>query len=260
MSLLQDIRRRLLGQQAMVMPGQGMGGATQGLIGTGGEIGGGLLQQNLNQINTAEGGILNNIPQSVLLGAALYGQGMQGKDPLEGFFPAVTQSAQLQRLMTPKKEKLMTAYDPKQKKNVFATQSQIEKQGLEPAITGSEMTADQRNFAAYKNIMQTGSAEEKELAKQIFVKGGRDIKSLDEFLLGVTSNLSKDVGVTPEDIQESLPQYEALYNRIIGQVESTTDTGEILLVPENKEDLIDGQIYNVKGQPRKWNKKKNVFE
>ena len=129
--------------------------------------------------------------------------------------------------MRPKREKLMTAYDPKQKKNVFATQSQIEKQGLEPATTGSEMTADQRNFAAYKNIMQTGSAEEKELAKQIFVKGGRDIKSLEEFLLGVTSNLSQDVGVTPEDIQESLPQYEALYNRIIGQVESTTGSQKI---------------------------------
>jgi hypothetical protein len=86
MSLLDAIRRQLLGQAAMMQTGQGMGGATQGLLGQGGQMGGGLLQSNLSQMNQGEGGLLSNIPQAALLGSAIYGQGIQGKDPLAAFF------------------------------------------------------------------------------------------------------------------------------------------------------------------------------
>jgi hypothetical protein len=64
MSLLDAIRRQLLGQAAMMQPVQGMGGATQGLLGQGGQMGGGLLQSNLSQMNQGEGGLLSNIPQA----------------------------------------------------------------------------------------------------------------------------------------------------------------------------------------------------
>jgi hypothetical protein len=101
MSLLDAIRRQLLGQAAMMQPGQGMGGATQGLLGQGGQMGGGLLQSNLSQMNQGEGGLLSNIPQAALLGSALYGQGIQGRDPFSALLPAVTQTAQLQKYMTP---------------------------------------------------------------------------------------------------------------------------------------------------------------
>ena len=102
MSLLDAIRRQLLGQAAMMQTGQGMGGATQGLLGQGGQMGGGLLQSNLSQMNQGEGGLLGNIPQAALLGSAIYGQGIQGRDPFSALLPAVTQTAQLQKLMTPK--------------------------------------------------------------------------------------------------------------------------------------------------------------
>ena len=59
----------------------------------------GLIDTSANQ----QGGLLGNIPQAALLGSAIYGQGLQGKDPLQAFFPAAMQTAQLQRLMTPKK-------------------------------------------------------------------------------------------------------------------------------------------------------------
>ena len=62
----------------------------------------GLLNTPMNQ----GGGLLGNIPQGALLGAALYGQGIQGKDPLAGLFPAYMQTAQLQKLMTPDKTNL----------------------------------------------------------------------------------------------------------------------------------------------------------
>lgn len=59
----------------------------------------GLLNTNMNET----GGLLGNIPQAAILGSAIYSQGLQGKDPFESLLPAATQTAQLQKLMTPKK-------------------------------------------------------------------------------------------------------------------------------------------------------------
>jgi len=106
MSILNALRRQLLGQAGMMRPVQGMGGATQGLFGQGGEFGGGLLQGNLNQMNQGEGGLLGNIPQAAILGSAIYGQGVKGKDPLEAFFPAAMQTASFTKAMQPKKTEL----------------------------------------------------------------------------------------------------------------------------------------------------------
>ena len=76
------------------------GEKARGLFGTGGEKSGGLI--DFNKMNNQQGGLLNNIPQSALLGSALYGQGMKGKDLFSALLPAVTQTAQLKKLMTPK--------------------------------------------------------------------------------------------------------------------------------------------------------------
>jgi hypothetical protein len=92
----------------------------------------GLLNTPMNQ----GGGLLGNIPQSVLLGSAIYGQGIQGKDPFSALLPAVAQTAQVQKLMTPKRRPLKQAFDPKLGKNVFATDIEIREQNLEPARTG----------------------------------------------------------------------------------------------------------------------------
>jgi len=54
-------------------------------------------------IGQSQGGLLSNIPQGALLGSAIFGQGIQGKDPFSALLPAVTQTAQLQKYMTPKK-------------------------------------------------------------------------------------------------------------------------------------------------------------
>ena len=222
MSILDALRRQLLGQAGMMRPGQGMGGATQGLFGQGGQMGGGLLQSNLSQMNQGEGGLLGNIPQAAILGSALYGQGIQGKDPFSALLPAVSQTAQIQKMLTPQREKLMTAYDPKTKKNVFATRTQIEERGLEPSPKSPELTADQRNFAAFKNIMETGTESEKGFAKEIFTSGGRNVKSKEDFLIGISAQLAKDVTKSPEEIQSSLPQYADIYDKIIGAVDSSS--------------------------------------
>jgi len=108
MSLLNNLKRYLYGTPGMTSIDTGdvsaTGQGSQGLIGTGGESGGGLLQDSFSKMNNVEGGLLSNIPEGALLGAALYGQGMKGKDPLAGAFPAVTQAAQLKNLLKPRTE------------------------------------------------------------------------------------------------------------------------------------------------------------
>ena len=116
MSRLVDLLKQvMMGKAGMDRPGEGFGGGTQGLFGTGGQIGNGVvnprksllnLGQDFNKMNSQPGGLLGNIPQSALLGSALFGQGMQGRDPFSALLPAVTQTAQLQQYMTPKKTEL----------------------------------------------------------------------------------------------------------------------------------------------------------
>ena len=62
------------------------------------------LQGLLNTPANQSGGLLGNISQGALLGSAIYGQGIQGKDPFAALFPAVAQTAQMQQLLTPKQK------------------------------------------------------------------------------------------------------------------------------------------------------------
>ena len=115
MSRLVDLLKEvMMGKAGMYTPEEGFDGGTQGLFGTGGQIGNGVvnqrksllnLGQGFNKMNSQPGGLLGNIPQSALLGSALFGQGMQGKDPFSALLPAVSQTAQLQQYMTPKASK-----------------------------------------------------------------------------------------------------------------------------------------------------------
>ena len=58
----------------------------------------GLLNTGMNQ----SGGLLGNIPQGAILGSAIFGQGIQGRDPFSALLPAAMQTAQLQKYLTPK--------------------------------------------------------------------------------------------------------------------------------------------------------------
>ena len=62
------------------------------------------LQGLLNTPANQSGGLLGNISQGALLGSAIYGQGVQGKDPFAALLPAVAQTSQLQQLLTPKQK------------------------------------------------------------------------------------------------------------------------------------------------------------
>jgi hypothetical protein len=157
-SLVDLLKRQLLGQAAMMQPGQGMGGATQGLLGQGGNFGGGLLQSNLSQMNQGEGGLLGNIPQAAILGSALYGQGMQGKDPFSGLLPAVSQTAQIQKMLTPKKTELQknleaAGYEVGSPEYKAALGAYLNK-GKENTLSKEALALFQQGQAAGKNFDQ----------------------------------------------------------------------------------------------------------
>ena len=93
----------------------------------------------LNGQQGATGGLLgglSNINPNLLIGASIAGAGLQGKDPFSSVVPAVAQAAQIQNLITPKRQPLKAAYDPKTGKNVFATEAEIIQKGLQPTQTG----------------------------------------------------------------------------------------------------------------------------
>ena len=73
----------------------------------------GLLNTPINQ----GGGLLGNIPQGAILGSAIFGQGLQGRDPFSALLPAVAQTAQIQRFLTPKKKENFRALTAKEFEN-----------------------------------------------------------------------------------------------------------------------------------------------
>ena len=238
MSILDNLRRMMLMQS-------GSTNREMGIMNR--QNTGGLMNNNQPQQIGGLFGNLSNINPNLLIGASIAGSGLRGIDPFSSVLPALTETAQLQKYLTPEREKLMTAYDPKKKKRVFATRTEIEQKGLEPVPESPELTADQRNFAAYKNIMETGTETEKNIAKQIFTSGGRSVKSKEEFLIGIANELSKDITKSPEDIQASLPQYESIYDKIISPI----DTQEVT-PPTMEEKVPEG----FKGTLDEWKKVK----
>ena len=152
-SLLDFLRNRLLGQAGIAgVPDQIGMASTQGLFGKGGQFGGGLLQNNLSKMMNEPGGLLQNLNQNIMLGSALYGEGLKGKDPLEGFFPAVTKSAQLKKLMTPAKSDM---------------QKLLESAGYEPgspeykAAVENYLNKNKRNTLSQEALNENKTIEEK---------------------------------------------------------------------------------------------------
>lgn len=233
MSLLDAIRRQLLGQAAMMRPGQGMGGATQGILGQGGEFGGGLLQSNLNQMNQGEGGLLSNIPQAAILGSAIYGQGVKGKDPLEAFFPAAMQTASFTKAIRPKKTELQ--------KNLEAAGYKAGTPEYQ-AVLSAYLNKDKQNTLSQEALALYKESETAPNFKNWFKELPDNKKQLwNKYIKG-----NEDIWM--QMLMGGMPE------------QTDTDSVNILEVPENKNELIDGQSYNVNGQILKWNKKTDQFE
>jgi len=136
------------------------------------------LQGLLNTPNNQGGGLLGNIPQSALLGSAIYGQGVQGKDPFSALLPAVTQTAQLQKLMTPKVSKPFAV-----------TNTQTGKQEL---ITQAQYRANPDLYSPAKKtpLMAAGETEEQKEIGKAFGKKFTTINSAAESAIKNQSNIA----------------------------------------------------------------------
>jgi len=136
------------------------------------------LQGLLNTPNNQSGGLLGNIPQSVLLGSAIYGQGIQGKDPFAALLPAVGQTAQIQKLMTPKTSKPFAV-----------TNTQTGKQEL---ITQAQYRANPDLYSPSKKtpLMAAGETEEQKEIGKAFGKKFTTINSAAESAIKNQSNIA----------------------------------------------------------------------
>jgi hypothetical protein len=116
----------------------------------------GLLNTPMNQA----GGLLGNIPQAALLGSAIYGQGIQGRDPFSALLPAVTQTAQLSQYLTPKeKSRILSEKEKTELKLPKDTQFQINPEtGVISQIGGSSTTV---NIGTPTNFRRKATDEEK---------------------------------------------------------------------------------------------------
>ena len=228
MSLLDNLRKFLYGAPGMTSIDTGDAPATgqgsQGLIGIGGESGGGLLQQNFNQMNNADGGLLSNIPEGALLGAALYGQGMKGKDPLEGPFPAVTQAAQLKNLLKPRTE----------------LQKNLEAAGYKPGTPEYRAALN-----AYLNKGKTNTLSKEALA---LYKEGQVAPDFDKWFEGL-NKVEKDL--YNKQIRPNLSTLEASFKFIKEREEELLKSSPAIPMDGDKPDLTKiktGDIFNNNGQ------------
>jgi hypothetical protein len=185
---------------------------------------------------------------------------MQGKDPFSALLPAVTQTAQLQQYMTPTKGRLISAYNPETKEVVYEYERDIKAKGLTPVPKEFEGTAAERNYASYLKVVEGGDPMKIKIASQVYGRKGKDPMSKEEFLAGVAKNLTNEY-TDSEEIIKKLPGFAKVYDEVYKDMETPTSVStETLSVPESKDQLIDGQLYNVNGQSMKWNKKKDNFE
>ena len=236
MSLLDAIRRQLLGQAAMMQPGQGMGGDTQGLFGQGGNFGGGLLQSNLSQMNQGEGGLLGNIPQAAILGSAIYGQGIKGRDPLEALFPAAMQTASFTSAIQPKKTELQ--------KNLEAAGYKAGSPEYQAAL-GAYLNKDKKN---------TLSQEALELYKQGQAAGKNFNTWFDNLNEAEQDLYRKEVKPNESNIQQFIKLSEKNKKDMLEKaVPIPMVNGQIDL-----NSLNENVIYNFNGQLLKWNGEKLV--
>ena len=232
MSLLNFFRNKLLGEANVMQPsGFEPGVNTQGLLGQGGQFGGGLLQTNLNKMNQGEGGLLSNIPQAAILGSAIYGQGIQGKDPLAAFFPAAMQTASFTKAMQPKKTELQ--------------------KNLEAAGYKAGTPEYQAVLGAYLNKGQSNTLSKEALALYKESETAPNFKDWFKELPDNKKQLWNKYIKGNEDIWMQM---------LMGGMPDMDNNQNILEVPDKKSDLIDGQSYNINGQILKWNKEKDKFE
>ena len=135
--------------------------AAQG-IGTGG----GLMGNQTGQPGLLGG--MANINPNVLIGASIAGAGLRGTDPFSAVLPAVTQTAQLQKYLTPKVTKPFEV---------------INKQTGKPElITNAQYAANPELYEPAKKtpLMAAGETEEQKAIGKAFGKKFTDINTAAE--------------------------------------------------------------------------------
>jgi len=235
-SLVDLLKRKLLGEATMQPYGFEPAETTQGLLGQDGKFGGGLLQANFNKMNQGEGGLLSNIPQTAILGSALYGQGIKGRDPLEALFPAAMQTASFTSAIQPKKTELQ--------KNLEAAGYKAGTPEYQ-AVLSAYLNKDKKN---------TLSQEALDLYKQGQAAGKNFETWFDNLNEAEQDLYRKEVKPNESNIEQFIKLSEKNQKKMLEKaVPIPMVNGQIDL-----DSLKENVLYNLNGQLLKWNGEKLV--
>ncbi len=157
-----------------------------------------------NQNTQATGGLLGSLTSNpnLLIGAGIIGQGVQGKDPFGAVIPAVTQTAQIQKLLTPKVSKPST-YINKQT-------------GVRELVTPQQYAANPELYLPDTKtpLMPPAETKEQSLRGELY---GKKLQSIDaDAVAAIKSN-------TNIDIIESVVEQADLNTGIAGNLRTTID-------------------------------------
>jgi len=204
------------------MPGMEGEQGTRGLLGSGGQMGGGgLLQQAFSS-------------PAIMGGLGLLSAGMRG----EGVQPALLKQSQIQQMNI--KARRAKAFEDLLKRGDI---SEREKAYLLAGISPPRASTPTLSGEALNVYNKLRAATSKEEFDQIYK--GLNQAEKDLYNSKIKPNL---------DFLGQIEQFAK-------QQEGKKKPGQTILnIPKNKKDLIDGQTYNVNGNPMKWNKKNNQFE
>ena len=153
-------------------------------------------------------GLLGN--PDALIGFGLLQGATQGKNVFEAALPAITQAAQIKKLLTPKTTALKQAFDPKTGKAVFASDLEIKQKGFVPIpkaplvkVDAGE-TAEQKGIGEvfggkFKEINEAGTLANKTLGTLQTVSTLNQVKDLKTGFLGEfklsANKLAQDLGL-----------------------------------------------------------------
>jgi hypothetical protein len=158
-----------------------------------------------NQNTKATGGLLGGLTSNpnLLIGAGIIGQGVQGRDPFGSVLPAVAQTAQIQKLLTPKDNRTPLM------KNLIAAGFAPGTKEYQQAMLAA--TAKTETGAGSVNLVSKSNVDNAKISAGYSIKGLDFIKRVNEIskrspgafgLAGSVKGFSKDIVTEVRGISE----------------------------------------------------------
>ena len=212
-------------------------------------------QSNLLSTNQAQSGLLGSLmgdpTARLLIGANILGAGVKGTDPFSAITPAVLQTAQIQKALTPKAQKPFEAKDTKTGKNVFITNTQF--RNAEPGRyvpKGEDMSKITRGQTETLQKLFTGNNVVKDFNtatsqyEKLLTSSERQTAAGDMSMIFTYMKILDPTSVVREGEQATAKEAGAVPDRVLNSYNKAV-TGQKLTTKQRADFVQTGsQLYN----------------